>query len=726
MLAILVAGPGREVAPGGEPLPRRRPDAALLRGRCPPYGEGITYWPLVGVAGRRSARTGGRNPGDDEPRPRFATAQARTSPRPRPARSSRPPAPGGLARRGWPAACTLVLEDRPSAEPAMLDLAEELAALPGVALRSPRGARSSSTPAGSCDRRRGSAPAARAACAGAVRRSAAPGTLAPDLPEEDRDRLLAAAEGNPLRHRPDRPPPGRGRRPGALPPDLEAVLQARVERLSPEERSVAERAALMGREFWEDGLGALDPQAPPPRTALAALARRELVAEGRADGAPSIELAHALAGLRRPRARPCSFTNGLVRDVVYQSVPKLRRADLHERLAAAQESGGRARTRSWPSTSSGAARLRARAAPQGGAQPGPPGRRAPRARRRAGPRFARTGPAARALLTRAAALLEDDEAARSRIERQPRRGRAAAPVPGIELVARGCASPATASLGSPGAAGMGVVYRGRGPRARPAGGTEGDRAPVARDPRFRERFARESRIAARLEHPHVVPGLPRRRGAGALFIAMRFVDGHRPGGAGAGGGLAPERATALVAQIAEALDAAHARGLVHRDVKPANVLVTGSGEAEHAYLTDFGLTMERAARAGSPRPASGWAPSPTSRPSRSAREGVDARADVYALGGGALPVPHGPTCPSRSRTELEALGAHLDEPPPKPSAHGAPRLVRSRHRAGDGEGPRRRATARRATSGGRPLAAAPAASAPGSPSAAWPRGRPLR
>ncbi|MGE0506362.1 MAG: serine/threonine-protein kinase, partial [Solirubrobacterales bacterium] len=103
---------------------------------------------------------------------------------------------------------------------------------------------------------------------------------------------------------------------------------------------------------------------------------------------------------------------------------------------------------------------------------------------------------------------------------------------------------------------------------------------------FRERFLRESRLAARLDHPSVVPIFDSREVDGELLVAMRLVAGgdlrrlidHE-------GPLPPERATALLGQIAEALDAAHAAGIVHRDVKPHNVLVEG----DRAFLSDFGL-----------------------------------------------------------------------------------------------------------------------------------------
>ena len=113
---------------------------------------------------------------------------------------------------------------------------------------------------------------------------------------------------------------------------------------------------------------------------------------------------------------------------------------------------------------------------------------------------------------------------------------------------------------------------------------------AARD-EFRARFRRESRLAAALDHPHVLPIYEAGEHDGVLFIAMRWVDGTDLGRElhQSAAGLAVDRAVTLTAQVAGALDAAHARGLVHRDIKPANVLIVEEGSIEHAYLADFGL-----------------------------------------------------------------------------------------------------------------------------------------
>jgi serine/threonine protein kinase len=117
--------------------------------------------------------------------------------------------------------------------------------------------------------------------------------------------------------------------------------------------------------------------------------------------------------------------------------------------------------------------------------------------------------------------------------------------------------------------------------------------------RFRERFLRESRIAAAIDHPNVIPIYEAGEADGLLYIAMRLVAGtdlrallarEAP--------LAPERALRMVGQAASALDAAHASGLLHRDVKPGNILLASDqGTGEHVYLSDFGLAVSGGAEA---------------------------------------------------------------------------------------------------------------------------------
>jgi hypothetical protein len=216
-------------------------------------------------------------------------------------------------------------------------------------------------------------------------------------------------------------------------------------------------------------------------------------------------------------------------------------------------------------------------------------------------------------------------------------------------------------LGIAGRGGMGVVYR--------AIQLDLDRpvalkliAPqLAEDPGFRERFVRESRAAASIDHPNVIPIYYTGEDDGALYIAMRYVEGSDLRTlVRAEQHLDPGRAAHIVAQVASALDAAHARGIVHRDVKPANVLL---GANEHAYLTDFGLTKRVTSHTGSTREG-GWVGTlGYVAPEQIRGERVDARADVYALGCVLYHSLAG-SPPYQRETDEATLWAHLHDDPP--------------------------------------------------------------
>jgi DNA-binding beta-propeller fold protein YncE len=183
---------------------------------------------------------------------------------------------------------------------------------------------------------------------------------------------------------------------------------------------------------------------------------------------------------------------------------------------------------------------------------------------------------------------------------------------------------------------------------------------LAEDQDFRDRFMRESRAAASIDHPNVIPIFYTGEHEGALYIAMRYVEGSDLRTlVRAEGRLAPERAARIVRQVGAALDAAHARGIVHRDVKPANVLL---GPDDHAYLTDFGLTKRLHSLTASTR-SGGWVGTlGYVAPEQIRGERVDARSDVYALGCVLYHSVAG--APPYQRDSDEAtLWAHLNDPP---------------------------------------------------------------
>jgi serine/threonine protein kinase len=178
---------------------------------------------------------------------------------------------------------------------------------------------------------------------------------------------------------------------------------------------------------------------------------------------------------------------------------------------------------------------------------------------------------------------------------------------------------------------------------------------------FQERFLRESQLAASLDHPSIVPVYDAGEHDGLLYIAMARVEGSDLKTLLADHGRLPlRRALRIVSQIGSALDAAHARGLVHRDVKPANILV---GDDDRAYLSDFGVVKEVASN-GTTRTGTFVGTIEYSAPEQIEGRQVDARADVYALAcvlyeclAGAPPF-HRPS-------EVAVLNAHLHAPPPK-------------------------------------------------------------
>jgi serine/threonine protein kinase len=154
---------------------------------------------------------------------------------------------------------------------------------------------------------------------------------------------------------------------------------------------------------------------------------------------------------------------------------------------------------------------------------------------------------------------------------------------------------------------------------------------LTEDPEFRERFVDEARNTSAIDHANVVPLYDFGEVDGLLYIAMRLVDGSDLASLIKDAPLTPDRAVALLNQVAEALDNLHERGLVHLDVKPANVLVTSrESTAEHIYVADFGLTRRGAT--GHRTRGGDFLGSPTyAAPEHLRGEPVDARTDGYSL-----------------------------------------------------------------------------------------------
>jgi len=186
-----------------------------------------------------------------------------------------------------------------------------------------------------------------------------------------------------------------------------------------------------------------------------------------------------------------------------------------------------------------------------------------------------------------------------------------------------------------GRGGMAVVYRASDPRLDRSVALKILAPELAGDAAFRQRFLREMRAAAAVDHPHIVPVFDAGEADGALFIAMRYVSGQDlrtlldaqrtlPGA----------RVAHIVAQVASALDEAHSRGLIHRDVKPANVLigtVAGTGQPDHVYLSDFGLSKPALSSANLTLTGQFLGTIDYMAPEQVEGRGIDGRADQYSL-----------------------------------------------------------------------------------------------
>jgi serine/threonine protein kinase len=222
-----------------------------------------------------------------------------------------------------------------------------------------------------------------------------------------------------------------------------------------------------------------------------------------------------------------------------------------------------------------------------------------------------------------------------------------------------------------GRGGMAVVYRASDGRLNRSVALKILAPEFANDTSFRQRFIREMRAAAAVDHPNIVPVFDAGEADGALFIAMRYVSGqdlrtlldHE-------GTLPPARVAHLISQAAAALDEAHSRGLVHRDVKPGNMLIgtmTGSGQPDHLYLSDFGLSKQRTSAASLTLTGQFLGTLDYMAPEQVEGHDVDGRADLYALACTAFEMLTGQP-PFRRDQNFAVLWAQLSAPAPSLTA----------------------------------------------------------
>jgi len=215
-----------------------------------------------------------------------------------------------------------------------------------------------------------------------------------------------------------------------------------------------------------------------------------------------------------------------------------------------------------------------------------------------------------------------------------------------------------------GRGGMGLVYRVRHTGLNRFYALKVLAPSLAEDEQFRARFTREMRLAASLHHPHVVGIHYAGEHEGMLFFVMDYITGTdlretlRKQGA-----LDPSRAIDLLEQSASALDAAHARGLVHRDVKPANIVISIKDGEEHAYLTDFGLAKKYDTASGLTVKGAVVGTVDYMAPEQITGDHTDARTDVYALGCVLFQMLSG-RVPYDRDNSVATLFAHVHEPPP--------------------------------------------------------------
>src|SRR4051794_21163502 len=223
--------------------------------------------------------------------------------------------------------------------------------------------------------------------------------------------------------------------------------------------------------------------------------------------------------------------------------------------------------------------------------------------------------------------------------------------------------------------GMGVVYRATDPDLDREVALKIIAPEHTQNPVAVARFKSEARLAASLEHPNIVPVHRGGEHEGVLHLAMRLVPGTNLPQVLDRGPLALARIAGIVSEVADAVDTAHAAGLVHRDIKPANILLSGQDQSEHAYLADFGLT-KRLGSAGDLTRTGGWVGTPDYvAPEQIQGHSVDGRADIYSLGCVVYEMLPGHVAYPKD-SHMAKLWAHVTDPPPLPRRD-RPELVES-------------------------------------------------
>jgi serine/threonine-protein kinase len=218
--------------------------------------------------------------------------------------------------------------------------------------------------------------------------------------------------------------------------------------------------------------------------------------------------------------------------------------------------------------------------------------------------------------------------------------------------------------------GMAVIYRARDARLERDVALKILAPRYARDDAFQRRFIRESRAAAAVDHPHIIPIFAAGEAGGVLFIAMRYVPGGDVRTLMADEGLlAPARADRILTQVASALDAAHQHGLVHRDIKPSNMLLdlTAGRDELHVYLADFGLSKRVLSVTGITAAGQFLGTPSYMAPEQIQGGTVDGRTDQYALACTVYEMLAGAP-PFERDDDMAVVWAHLSDPPPSLSA----------------------------------------------------------